>query len=37
MGEENVYNEKLMDIVVGGEEAETFVKDKLCEQGLKGE
>ena len=38
--EYNVYNEKTMSIVVNGEpetdQAEQFLKDKLCEQGLKG-
>ena len=34
---DNEYNDKFMSIAVSGEEAETFVKDKLCEQGLKGE
>lgn len=34
---DNEYNSRLMSIVVSGEEAEKFLKDKLCEQGLKGE
>ena len=38
--ERNVYDEKTMSILVTGEEgtdeAETFLQDKLCEQGLKG-
>ena len=38
--ERNVYDERTMSILVTGEpgtdEAETFLQDKLCEQGLKG-
>ena len=38
--ERNVYDEKTMSVLVTGEpgtdEAETFLQDKLCEQGLKG-
>jgi hypothetical protein len=34
----NQYNKQLLNIVVSTEaDAEKFVKDKLCEQGLKGE
>lgn len=36
----NVYDEKTMSIMVNGEpgtdQAAQFLKDKLCEQGLKG-
>ena len=37
--ERNVYEKASMSIAVSGEtdaEADTFLKDKLCEQGLKG-
>jgi len=38
--ERNVYDERTMSVLVTGEEgtneAETFLQDKLCEQGLKG-
>ena len=38
--ERNVYDERTMSVFVTGEpgtdEAETFLQDKLCEQGLKG-
>jgi thiol-disulfide isomerase/thioredoxin len=38
--ERNVYDDRTMSILVTGEEgtneAETFLQDKLCEQGLKG-
>ena len=38
--EYNVYDEKTMSIMVNGEpgtdQAAQFLKDKLCEQGLKG-
>jgi|AntAceMinimDraft_5_1070358.scaffolds.fasta_scaffold46985_1 hypothetical protein len=37
MAEENTYDDKTMCIAVMGGKAEKFVKDKLCEQGLKGE
>ena len=36
--ERNVYEKASMSIAVSGEtdaEADTFLKDKLCEQGLK--
>lgn len=37
--ERNVYDKATMSIAVSGEtdaEADAFLKDKLCEQGLKG-
>lgn len=37
MAEEFKYDSRTMSIVVSGEDADKFMKDKLCEQGLKGE
>jgi len=32
-----VYDSKTMSTVVDGDDADSFLRDKLCEQGLKGE
>mmetsp|Transcript_19454 Transcript_19454/g.48653 ORF Transcript_19454/g.48653 Transcript_19454/m.48653 type:complete len:157 (+) Transcript_19454:229-699(+) len=33
--EANCYDARTMSYMVGGEEADTFLREKLCEQGLK--